>query len=442
MTLPSQLCRILYWTKCLCALAAVVWISGAAQGANEPAEPIPAATAPATAELNAAPLGDSTAAPTDSPAPIVVVPGTGSSVPTVQLDPNGKREPWNPLEIGDFTLKDQHGNTVTAADLRGRPWVASFIFTRCAMACPNLVKKIHDPNSQLKDVDVRFVTITVDPEHDTVEKMQQYADIYQASPERWLFLTGDKGEVYRLIRHGFKVAAWETFGTDRLPGFEFAHSLSLIHVGADGKVLGMYASGDEREVRKLEQVLAGKIETPPENRPVPPNAVPEGQSPATSIPPAQFAGSPTGKLPQWAARLPATNAMLNGLATVLLLVGFTAIRAGHVTLHKRTMLYAFGVSVAFLASYLTYHFALQHYTGTHGKKFDGAGTAATIYYAILITHVVLAATIPVLAPLTIYRGLTGNINRHRRIARITFPIWLYVSVTGVIIYGMLYHWPT
>ena len=141
------------------------------------------------------------------------------------------------------------------------------------------------------------------------------------------------------------------------------------------------------------------------------------------------------------ARLPATNAMLDALATVLLLVGFTSIQAGYVNLHKKLMLYAFGVSIAFLACYLTYHFALQTYTGTHGKKFDGDGTWATIYYAILISHVLLAMTVPVLAPLTIYRGLKQDWDRHRRIAKITFPIWLYVSVTGVIIYGMLYHWP-
>lgn len=378
------------------------------------------------------------------PAPIVVTPGRGADVPVVQLEPGKPLEPWNPLEIGDFSLVDQNGQPVTAADLRGKPWVASFIFTRCAFACPNLVKKIYDLNQQVKDVDVRFVTITVDPEHDTVAKMKQYADIYEAAPERWLFLTGDKGEIYRLIRHGFKVAAWEQFGTERLPGFEFAHSLSLVHVGPDGKVLGMYASGNEEEIRALQRVLAGKMETPPANRPVPPGAVPEGESPTLKPPAESGAGvvsRPPGSLPAWAARLPATNAMLNALATVLLLVGFTAIKAGRVALHRRMMLYSFGVSVAFLASYLTYHVALQQYTGTHGKEFDGDGAARTIYYAILISHVVLAATVPVLAPLTIYRGLKGDVPRHRRIARMTFPIWLYVSVTGVIIYGMLYHWP-
>ncbi len=372
--------------------------------------------------------------PGDSPQnPIVLEPSSEPSPPVVQLDPDADAVPWSPLEISDFTLVDQNGETVTAEDLRGKPWVASFIFTRCAGACPLLVKQVYDINQAVADEDIRFVTITVDPEHDTVEKMRQYAEIYDADPERWLFLTGEKSEVYRLIRHGFKVAAWENFGTDRLPGYEFAHSLSLVHVGPDGKVLGMYASGQESEVLSLQRVLQGKIETPVENRPVQPESPP---------PPAQREAPPAdplSELPDWAARLPRTNAMLNGLATVLLLVGFSAIKAGRVQFHKRMMLTSFFVSVAFLACYLTYHFALHHYTGSHGKKFEGDGTLRTIYYAILISHVFLAAMVPFLAPVTIYLGLSGNIRWHRPLARITFPTWLYVSVTGVIIYYMLYH---
>jgi protein SCO1/2/putative membrane protein len=428
MLLLRRSCQLRRTSVWVCALAMLIGSMTLQASAQDTAETAAVAESPAVSK---------------SPAPIELKPERGTAAPVVQLKPGKQPEPWSPLEIGDFTLLDQNGQTVTAADLRGKPWVASFIFTKCAFACPNLVKKIYDLNRQVQDVDVRFVTITVDPEYDTVAKMKQYADIYEATPERWLFLTGEKGEVYRLIRHGFKVAAWETFGTERLPGFEFAHSLSLVHVGADGKVLGMYASGNENEIQALQRVLEGKIETPPENRPAPPAAVPEGQAPAFIKPPAtsKTGRGSTGRLPDWAARLPATNAMLNALATVLLLVGFSAVKARRIPLHKRMMLLSFAVSVVFLASYLTYHFTLQKYTGTHGRKFDGDGIAKTIYYAILITHVSLAATVPVLAPLTIYRGLKQDWIRHRRIARITFPIWLYVSITGVIIYGMLYHWP-
>ncbi len=394
----------------------------------------------------------------DQPAsePIVLQP-TAPDPNTVQLEPDSPREPWNPLEIGDFTLVDQRGATVTKQDLLGKPWVASFIFTRCAGACPMLVRKVYDLSQTVPQVDMRFVTITVDPEYDTVDMMKRFADVYQAQPERWMFLTGEKDEVYRLIRHGFKVAAWEQFGTERLPGYEFAHSLSLIHVGADGKVLGKYSSDADSELRTLQRVLQGRIETPPEHRPVPPGAIMEGAPQADSGPPSksntallaqsnevsqsridQTGDDRHGELPPWAQRLPATNAMLNGLATILLLVGFSAIKAGNVRFHKKMMLFAFGVSIAFLASYLAYHFALQHYTGTHGKKFPGTGTLAALYYTILMSHVALAATVPFLAIVTIWHGLKDNRAKHRRFAKVTFPVWLYVSVTGVMIYWMLY----
>lgn len=146
-------------------------------------------------------------------------------------------------------------------------------------------------------------------------------------------------------------------------------------------------------------------------------------------------------LPDWAATLPTVNALLNSLATALLVAGFVLIKKNKRDAHRNVMLTAFGTSVVFLGCYLVYHFALHHYTGTHGKAFPGTGAARVVYLAILISHVVLAAVVPVLAIITIVRGLNADWERHRKIAKITFPIWLYVSVTGVVIYLMLYHWP-
>uniref|UniRef100_A0A7C2NT54 DUF420 domain-containing protein n=1 Tax=Schlesneria paludicola TaxID=360056 RepID=A0A7C2NT54_9PLAN len=146
-------------------------------------------------------------------------------------------------------------------------------------------------------------------------------------------------------------------------------------------------------------------------------------------------------MPDWVASLPAVNASLNAAATVLLVAGLAAIKRGHRDRHKRLMLTAFATSIVFLGFYLVYHAALHHYTGESGRKFTGAGIIRPIYFTILISHVILAAAVPVLACLTIYRGLKQQWDGHRRIARITFPIWLYVSVTGVVIYGLLYHWP-
>jgi uncharacterized membrane protein YozB (DUF420 family) len=130
--------------------------------------------------------------------------------------------------------------------------------------------------------------------------------------------------------------------------------------------------------------------------------------------------------------LPAVNATLNGTAAVLLLTGYTLIRRKQIQAHKRVMLTAFGVSIAFLICYLVYHAQVGsvHYPKT--------GPIRVVYYTILITHTTLALTVPVLAIITLRRGLGGDFVRHRKIARWTFPIWLYVSVTGVIVYLMLY----
>jgi uncharacterized membrane protein YozB (DUF420 family) len=139
-------------------------------------------------------------------------------------------------------------------------------------------------------------------------------------------------------------------------------------------------------------------------------------------------------MPEWVSWLPTVNASLNGLATVLLIVGYVLIRQRRIEAHKRVMLSAFGVSVIFLACYLVYH-------GQAGSKpFTGTGISRPVYFSILISHIVLAALVPVLAAVTIQRGLSGQWDRHKRIARVTYPIWLYVSITGVIIYWMLYHW--
>ena len=145
-------------------------------------------------------------------------------------------------------------------------------------------------------------------------------------------------------------------------------------------------------------------------------------------------------MPSWVSSLPAVNASLNGLAFVLLVVGWVLIRRGHRDAHKKTMLAAFGTSILFLTVYLLYHGAMVHYTGEGQVKFQGTGAVRAVYFAILITHVVLAVAVPVLAIVTIRRGLRQQWEAHRRIARITFPIWVYVSLTGVIIYLMLYHW--
>ena len=132
------------------------------------------------------------------------------------------------------------------------------------------------------------------------------------------------------------------------------------------------------------------------------------------------------------ADLPALNATLNGLAAIFLTVGYVQIRRGRQDLHKRCMLAALVTSALFLVSYVIYHLNIG------SRPFPGQGAIRVIYFAILITHVVLAAATLPLALVTAARGLKGQYSRHVRIARWTLPIWLYVSVTGVVIYLMLY----
>lgn len=130
--------------------------------------------------------------------------------------------------------------------------------------------------------------------------------------------------------------------------------------------------------------------------------------------------------------MPAINAVLNACAAVLLIVGYVQIKLRRERAHKISMLAAFGVSVVFLACYLVYHFQVRH------VPFTGPDSVKPFYYGILFSHVVLAAAVPVLALVTIYLGYRDRRLRHRKWARWTFPIWLYVSITGVIIYLMLY----
>jgi len=137
--------------------------------------------------------------------------------------------------------------------------------------------------------------------------------------------------------------------------------------------------------------------------------------------------------PRYVGYLAAVNASLNGTAAVLLVTGYVLIKRRRERAHTLTMLAAFAVSIVFLACYL------MRISLAGSKPFLGQGAVRPLYFAILISHVVLAALVPVLAGSTIYLGLRDRRASHRRIAQWTFPIWLYVSVTGVVIYVMLYH---
>jgi uncharacterized membrane protein YozB (DUF420 family) len=130
--------------------------------------------------------------------------------------------------------------------------------------------------------------------------------------------------------------------------------------------------------------------------------------------------------------LPALNATLNAAAAVLLAIGWILIRRGRYRAHRTVMITAFCTSALFLVSYLVYH------AHVGSKHFPGRGAVRVVYFSILLTHTILAAAIVPLVLVTLSRGLTARYDRHRAIARWTLPLWMYVSVTGVIVYFMLY----
>ncbi len=133
----------------------------------------------------------------------------------------------------------------------------------------------------------------------------------------------------------------------------------------------------------------------------------------------------------FAKLLPATNALLNSLVSVLLVLGFLAIKSGKKGLHQAYMLSAFILSTLFLLSYVTYHVCAAH------TVFGGIGAIRVVYFTVLITHIVLAAVILPMVLYTVHYSTSGNFIKHKKLARITFPLWLYVSISGVIVYFMI-----
>jgi putative membrane protein len=131
--------------------------------------------------------------------------------------------------------------------------------------------------------------------------------------------------------------------------------------------------------------------------------------------------------------LPHVNATLNGLGAILLVTGYVFIRQKRIGAHRACMVGAFTLSILFLISYLIYHYQAG------SVKFQGTGGLRSLYLAILASHSVLAAIVPFLALITLWRALQERFDKHRKIARWTLPVWLYVSVTGVVVYWMLYH---
>jgi cytochrome oxidase Cu insertion factor (SCO1/SenC/PrrC family) len=169
-----------------------------------------------------------------------VRPGAAGPVPPADDD-------YGP--VADFRLTERDGRTVTRADLLGKVWVASFVFTRCTGPCPQVTGTMARLQSELKgEPDVRLVTFTVDPARDDPAELRKYAEHFGADPGRWLFLTGPEEELYRLIRESFRLAVQPNTGPDRRPGNEVMHSTRLVLVDRHGEIRGYFDGVREPEL--------------------------------------------------------------------------------------------------------------------------------------------------------------------------------------------------
>jgi protein SCO1/2/putative membrane protein len=294
----------------------------------------------------------------------------------------------------EFRVIERSGKPLTKRDLRGQVWVADFVFARCPTACPVMNSVAYELRKRLPELKV--VTFSVDPAHDTPEFLNKWVGDMGLAQEGWYWGSGLSEEGMQAVAKGFLQAA----GRDEKHAV--VHSERFVVVDRFGRI------------RDVHQVLD------PETFAKDPSAVDRLAA----------AAAPLLREPTFPLKLPKVNAALNALSGVCLLAGLGFIKRKRIGVHKAFMLAALSISTLFLLSYLTAH------------KFLGstpyAGGLRPLYLGILLSHTVLAAVIVPLAGITVYQAFSNQIDRHRGWAKWTFPLWLYVSVTGVVIYFMLY----
>lgn len=307
------------------------------------------------------------------------------------------------IPVGDFRLQDRGGESVGTRDLAGKVCVVQFFYLPCPLCAKNnpTMKALQD--RYRGKADVRLVSISLEPMD--LETLRQFAESYDAEPGQWFILTGPGKRASEIANDCFYSL---NFKKENAPlGDTVVHKTDLILLDAKGIMVG-YADGTKQGAAEalIEEIERLRTRRRMEER-----------------------------IPVTAADLPWFNALLNSSCTVLLLLGWIAIRLRFETVHKILMLLALAVSAVFLASYLFYHFVVM---GMEPTRFRGEGLARYAYFTILLSHTILAI---VVAPMALYiavQGLRNALPAHVKIARWTLPIWLYVSVTGVAVYWMLY----
>lgn len=300
--------------------------------------------------------------------------------------------------IGNFSLTERSGEKITGEMLKGKICIFNFIFTRCATYCPLMSQQF----SIMQDIigkykNVYLISITGDPEFDNTKVLQEFANKYGAK-NRWLFLTGDKETIYNLSINKFQLGLKKATPQELKEGTDIImHSTKFILVDEKGKIRGYYDSKEQKSIQKLYEDLDKLV-----------------------------------KKRDIILQLPTINAVLNGLSAILLLLGFISVKTSRIKLHKIFMISAFCTSILFLISYLIYHYRVG------SAPFKGKEITKYIYFGILTTHSILATIIVPLSVITIFLGLKHAIKRHKKIASITLPLWLYVSISGIAVYMMLY----
>lgn len=290
--------------------------------------------------------------------------------------------------IQDFSLTNHHQTQITLTDLKNHIWVADFVFTTCSGVCPMMSQHMSAISKAFQDHnDVKMVSISVNPENDTPEVLTTYAKKYNAN-DRWLFLTGNREDIQKLAVDSFKMGDMKEI---------VFHSSHFVLVDRRGRIRGYYNSEDSVRMGELVSDLKSlrkEIDLP---------------------------------------FMPSLNAFLNGLAGVFLLFGFIAIKRRDPKTHRKFMIAALCSSALFLVGYLYYHFTSHFLT-----KYQGEGMLRNLYFFVLGTHTPLAALIVPFIIIAVRHAIKGDFVKHKRITRWLYPTWTYVSVTGVIVYLMLY----
>lgn len=333
--------------------------------------------------------------------------------------------------VPDFSFTERSGKQLTRADLDGAPWVAVPFFLRCTGPCPSITRdlraRLHD---ELAGTDIKIVSFSVDPTKDTVESLAEYADSLEIDPDRWYFVRDDSEEaLHGFLNDGLKVPVVRVEGeTD--PGLAINHGTRMALVDAEGVIAGWYELADPSlgenglPLAEADAILSARYEL----------LIARARALAGLPHSWVQGGTQTAKTP---SKIPLINACLNGSAFLLLIAGMLMIKRGNRSAHEHFMKAAFVVSAAFLGFYLYYHFVVLPISGGP-TKFNGAGAAKVAYLVMLLTHVVLAVVNLPMVLRTFWLAHKEDWERHKRMARWTLPIWLYVSVTGVLVYLVLY----